>query len=153
FRRELRASGVVLRDENDEPLLDGVSFSLDLPARVALVGPAGSGKEELTLILAGLMSPQGGRVTIDGEDVAALPEAVLGRRIGYVANPTAIFSGTIADNLLYGLRHRPVIELAPEVAEERARYRLESDRSGNAPFDPIADWTDWAAAGLVEPEE
>ena len=150
---DLRAAALVVRDEDGEPLLDGVSFQLSLPTTLAVVGSSGSGKEELTLILAGLLEPHGGRVTIAGQDLHALPEAVLGRRIGYVANPTAIFAGTIFDNLIYGLRHRPLVDPPPAVKAARARALLEARRSGNAPFDSAAEWTDWAAAGVTTEEE
>jgi ABC-type multidrug transport system fused ATPase/permease subunit len=150
---ELRASGLVLKDENNEPILDGLSFRVDLPASIAITGPAGSGKEALTLMLAGLLTPQAGRVLVGGQDLATLPEAVLGRRIAYVGNPTSVFSGTIEDNLLYGLRHRPMRELDPKALEARARARAEAQRSGNAPYDFTAEWVDWEAAGISGPEQ
>lgn len=150
---ELRASGVVVRNEDGEPILDGLSFQVALPTTLAIVGPSGGGKEELTLVLAGLLEPSAGRVTIGGQDLHALPEAVLGRRIGYVANPTAVFAGTIFDNLVYGLRHRPVADPPPAVKAARARVLLEARRSGNAPYDSQAEWIDWAAAGVTSGDE
>lgn len=149
---ELRVSGVTLKDENDEPILDGVGFRADLPTHIVITGPAGSGKEALTLVLAGLLVPESGRVVIGGHDLATLPEAVLGRRISYVGNPTAVFAGSIEDNLIYGLRHRPVRDLDPAAQAARARARAEAQRSGNAPFDIEADWVDWQAAGVAGPE-
>ena len=104
---ELRASDVSLLGEGGEHAPRRHSFAIRLPSHIAIVGPAGSGKEELTLLLAGLLEPTSGRVTVGGLDLYSLPEAVLGRRIGYVGNPTMIFAGTIEDNLLYGLKYRP----------------------------------------------
>ncbi|MFO1068499.1 MAG: ABC transporter transmembrane domain-containing protein [Geminicoccaceae bacterium] len=150
---ELQVSSVVVKDEDGDPLLDGVSFTIPLPSTLALTGPAGGGREELTLVLAGLLLPDSGRILIGGTDVAALPEAVLGRRIAYVAQPTAIFAGSIRDNLLYGLRHRPTGQMDAALEASRARYRLEAVRSGNAVFDPLADWTALADAGLGGPNE
>jgi ABC-type multidrug transport system fused ATPase/permease subunit len=148
---ELRASALVLKDENDEPILDGVTFRAALPTTIAITGPAGSGKEALTLILAGLLAPHAGRVTIGAHDLANLPDAVLGRRIGYVGNPTSVLSGTIELNLLYGLMHRPLVEPPPEIVASRARARAEAGRSGNAPYDVAAEWVDWQAAGIDGP--
>jgi ABC-type multidrug transport system fused ATPase/permease subunit len=147
---ELRAVAVTVRDDNEDPVLDGVSFTLELPSRIAIVGPAGSGKESLTLVLAGLLQPSSGRVLIGGHDLATTPEAVLGRRIAYVGNPTAIFSGTIEDNLVYGLRYRPV--KAQEEPADRARARNESELAGNAPYDIEAEWTHWEAVGIGDAE-
>jgi ABC-type multidrug transport system fused ATPase/permease subunit len=150
---ELRVAGIVVRDDNDDPILDNVSFAVDLPVKLGIVGPAGGGKEELTLVLAGLLTPQMGRVMVGGHEVDKLPEAVTGRRIGYVGLPTAIFGGTIEDNLLYGLRHRPIGELPPELKERRARSRMEALRSGNSPYDFLAYWTDYAMAGIEDPAD
>lgn len=148
---ELRAMGVVIKDDGDDPVLEGVSFTLPLPSRIAIVGPAGSGKEALTLVLAGLLEPQSGRITIGGQDLATMPEAILGRRIAYVGNPTAIFAGTIEDNLVYGLRYRP-LPMAEDLKSSRARALNESALAGNAPYDFLADWTHWEALGIGEGE-
>ena len=59
-------------------------------------------------MLANLLDPDAGRVLINDVELHRLPEAVTGRRITYVGYPAQIFAGTIADNLLFGLRHRPV---------------------------------------------
>lgn len=147
---ELRATGVVVRDDNEDPVLDGVTFSLPLPSRIAIVGPAGSGKEALTLVLAGLLTPQSGRVTIGGIDLATASDAVLGRRIAYVGNPTAIFSGTIEDNLVYGLRYRPAGDLEDAKLSARGRARSEAALAGNAPYDIMSEWTNWQALGLSD---
>ena len=150
FKGELRASSVSLVDDGGLQLLDGVSFSSRLPSHIAITGPNGSGKEELTLVLAGLVEPTSGRVTLNGTDLHAQPEAVLGRKIAYVANPTTVFAGSIAHNLLYGLFHRP---RERDVVDEAARAHWERERreallSGNSPHDPEADWIDAAAAGF-----
>ena len=80
---------------------------------------------------------------------------MLGRRIGYVGNPTMIFAGTIEDNLLYGLMYRPQ-RPRPDGEDALSRYEremLEAERSGNSPHDPQADWVDYVAAGIEGPEE
>ncbi|MFZ1430707.1 MAG: ABC transporter transmembrane domain-containing protein [Geminicoccaceae bacterium] len=155
LRGDLKASDVSLHGDGGEAILDGLSFNVTLPSRIAIIGPAGSGKEELTLVLAGLLEPSGGRVSIDGTDLYSLPESVLGRRIGYVGNPTMVFAGTLEDNLLYGLKYRPQ---RPRVKGDDALSRYEREmheakRSGNSPHDPMADWVDYGAAGIERPEE
>ena len=151
FERELRASYVTVRDDDGAAILDGVSFKVDLPTHLAVVGRSGSGKEELLLCIAGLMEPTSGRVTFDGKDVADLPESVNGRRMAFVGNPSHIFGGTIRDNLLYGLMHRPVREA--EDTGKRAAYLVEAERSGNASLYPGDDWTDFAAVGIGEKDQ
>jgi len=151
----LRASNVTLLSEDGDTLLDGVTFTVDLPCRLALVGPAGSGKEELTLLLANLLEPTSGRVMIGNLDLHKLPEAVTGRQITYVGYPAHIFAGTIADNLFFGLKHRPVhaFEAEGEAVEAYRADRHEAERSGNSPYDVRDDWVDYQAAGAGTPEE
>jgi putative ABC transport system ATP-binding protein len=69
-------------------ILKGVSLGIDRGEAVGLVGPSGSGKSTLLMTMAGLESPDSGRVIVDGTDLAALDEDALarfrGRRIGIV---------------------------------------------------------------------
>ena len=151
----LRLAGVTLLDDGGEPVLDGVELELDLPCRVALIGPAGGGREELTLVLAGLLVPNSGRVLIDDLVLHELPEPLLGRKIAYIGSQPALIAGTIEDNLLYGLKQRPRRLVEPTGADRarRARDRHEALASGNS-ADPVdADWVDWEAAGVRDPAE
>jgi ABC-type multidrug transport system fused ATPase/permease subunit len=154
-RGEMRVANLTVTGEDGEIILDGVDFSVHLPARIALVGPAGSGKEELTMVLSNLLDAASGRVLINGHDVLRLPEAVTGRAMTYVGYPAQIFGGTIADNLFFGLKHRPVRppQLEGALAETHKHELHEAKRSGNSPYDSAADWIDYAALGLSGPEE
>src|SRR5207237_3038719 len=105
---ELLVANLSLAEDDRSRILDGVSFSVSLDQHIAIIGQGGSGKHELALLLARLIRPTSGRITIGGTDLAALPFAVVGRRIGYVAATPYFFSGTLSDNLPLGLRHRPV---------------------------------------------
>lgn len=150
-----KAVAVSHADEQAAPLLEDVAFEIARPCHVGLLGPAGAGKEELALMLAGLLEPQTGRITMAGQEVGRLPEAVLGRRIGFVGSPSAIMSGTIEDNLLYGLMHRPrrPRDIPPEIEEQHRRAVAESIRAGNSPHDPEADWIDYEAIGITTRQE
>jgi hypothetical protein len=149
----LRAQNLTIADESGEPILESLSFEVDLPTRLAIVG-AGGGKEEIALALAGLVEPQHGRICVGAggdTDLSRLPQSVLGRRLAYVGGGAYVFGGTLEDNLLYGLKHRPAGDAAPSGPAGRARERLEAERSGNSPFDPEADWVDWREAGVERP--
>ena len=152
---ELRATNLTLLSEDGEPILDGTSFAVDLPARIAIVGPAGGGKEELTLVLANLLDVDAGRVLIGDHEVQKLAEAITGRRMTYVGYPAQIFSGTIADNLLFGLKHRPIHPppLEDAAAERQRRELAEAEQAGNSTFDSDADWIDYGEAGLDGPAD
>ena len=145
----LTASRIMLEDDAGLKLLDGVSFSFDASSHVAITGPAGGGQEYLGLVLARLVFPTSGKLSIGGRDMALLPEAVTGRRMSYAGSDSILFPRSVRDNLLYGLMHRPLT--LPVIFDENpGREALEQSeirRSGNSVFDLRADWIDYAAAG------
>ena len=150
----IEAGNLTLADA-DVRIVDAASFTIGLNERIAIVGAGGSGKEELAQMLPGLLAPTGGSLKIGPHDVQSLPEALLGRRIAYVGAQTQLFSASIGDNLLYGLKHRPLIDVEYDdaAAVERKREMSESLASGNTTADPGADWIDYAAAGVENREE
>jgi putative ABC transport system ATP-binding protein len=151
---EVVVTNLSLAEDGGSRVIDGISFSVPLDAHVAIIGQGGSGKNELALLLARLIRPTSGRVTIGGVDIATLPIAVTGRRIGYVGATPYLFAGTLRDNLLLGLRHRPVrpTEYDPAAAKRRVAQIYEAQRSGNIDFDLHADWVDYEAAGVADNE-
>lgn len=152
---ELTVANLSLAGDDKSRLVDAVSFTLALDEHVAVIGQSGSGKDELALLLARLAVPSGGRIAIGGVDLAELPLAVVGRRIGYVNATPYLFSGTLRDNLLLGLRHHPVLpaSYSEEAAKKRAKELYEARRSGNIDFDIDADWIDYESAGVANTEE
>ena len=70
--------------------------------RAALVGPSGSGKTTLCNLIPRLYDISSGRLTIDGVDVSDYTLDSLRRSIGIVQQDVYLFSGTVADNILYG---------------------------------------------------
>lgn len=151
YRRELRLSHVGLTTEDDETILEGVTASIKLPARVGVIGSANAGKDELLLMIANLIEPSSGTVKVDDVDLAKLPDSVTGRRSAFVASPASLFSGSIRDNLLFGLKFRPVGDRDP--SGDRASYLLEANRSGNSEYFPDDDWDNFQSVGLTSEEE
>ena len=148
-------SAVSLVDDNDFKLLDGISFTTGVAQHMAIVGPSGSGKEQVAFIVAGLVPPTSGTVRIGGLDVDDMPSAVTGRRITFVGQDVYHFAQSVKQNLLYGLKHKPLDEPDYEGAEkaERQRYLAEAKRSGNPGFDAKADWVDYEVAGATSRED
>jgi putative ABC transport system ATP-binding protein len=151
---EVVVTNLSLAEDSGSRVIDGISFSVPLDAHVAIIGQGGSGKNELALLLARLIRPTSGRIMIGGVDIATLPTAVTGRRIGYVGATPYLFAGTLRDNLLLGLRHRPVrpTKYDPAAAKRRAAETYEARRSGNIDLDLHADWLDYEAAGVADNE-
>jgi len=149
---EIVASALSYLDENDLPLLRAVNFNIPTTAHVAIVGPGGSGMDYLSYILGGLLFPSSGSLRIGGRDLERLPSAVTGRRIGYVGANAYHFFGSLRDNLLYSLKHRPLVEATPDRALS-AEDLVEAQRAGNPAIDINADWIDYAAAGATGAED
>jgi putative ABC transport system ATP-binding protein len=152
---ELAATNLSLAGDDKRRTVDAVNFTLALDEHVAVIGQAGGGKEDLALLMSRLARPSTGRITVGSDDLAQLPLAVVGRRIGYVGATPYLFTGTLRDNLLVGLRHHPVLPptYGEEMAKTRAKELVEARRAGNIDFDIDADWIDYASAGVANAEE
>ncbi|WP_182903333.1 ABC transporter ATP-binding protein [Microbispora sp. H10830] len=105
----------------EEPVLRGVNLLVRPGETVAVVGSTGSGKTTLLTLVARLLDPTGGRVLLDGTDVASLPPEETAGVVGLVPQRPYLFSGTIAGNLRYGRPEATDAELwhALEVAQAR----------------------------------
>ncbi len=149
----LAATRITLEDDAGVKLLDGVSFAFDARSHVVITGPIGGGREYLGLVLARLIFPNGGKLTIGGRDMALLPEAVTGRRISYAGSDSILFARSVRENMLYGLMHRPLTPpvILNEDPKREAMERSEIRRSGNSAFDLRADWIHYTAAGAQGP--
>ncbi len=97
------------------PVLGRVSLHVDADESVALLGPSGTGKSTLLRVVAGLVAPDRGHVSVDGVDVTAVPAHR--RRIGLVFQDAVLFPHRdVADNVGYGLAHLPARDRDEEVA-------------------------------------
>jgi ATP-binding cassette subfamily B protein len=83
-------------------ILKGVSFEVPAGQTLAIVGPSGAGKSTLSRLLFRFYEPQGGRITIDGQDIANVTQTSLRDAIGMVPQDTVLFNDTIAYNIRYG---------------------------------------------------
>jgi len=86
----------------ERPILQGVSFEVPEGRTVAIVGPSGAGKSTISRLLFRFYEPQGGRITIDGQDIAEVRQASLRAAIGMVPQDTVLFNDTIGYNIRYG---------------------------------------------------
>ena len=89
-------------EEDEGPVLRGVSFTIDPGERVAVVGHTGAGKTSIINLLMRFYDPQRGAVLIDGVDVRRLRQQDLRRHIGLVLQDVFLFSGTIENNIRLG---------------------------------------------------
>lgn len=82
-----------------EPALVGVDLTIEPGQMVAITGASGSGKSTILKLAAGLYAPQAGGVGIDGNDLRQLDLGDLRHAIGYVPQRSAVFHGTLAQNM------------------------------------------------------
>ena len=86
----------------DKPLITDLSMVAEPGSTVAIVGPTGAGKTTLVNLVLRFYDLQGGRITLDGVDIASVPRRKLRSEIGMVLQDTWLFGGTIRDNIAYG---------------------------------------------------
>ena len=113
---------VSFRYQPDTPLIDGLSLSVSPGQTVAIVGPTGAGKTTLVNLLMRFYEVRGGRITLDGVDIATMPREELRAHIGMVLQDTWLFGGTIAENIAYGSEgasHEAIVEAAKATHVDR----------------------------------
>ena len=113
----IEARGIVKRF-GDFTALDGVSVDVPSGSLTALLGPSGSGKSTLLRVIAGLETPDEGKVVLAGEDVTRV--APQERGVGFVFQHYAAFKHmTVWENVAFGLkiRRRPRAEVKQRVSE------------------------------------
>ncbi|MEU5108529.1 ABC transporter ATP-binding protein [Streptomyces sp. NPDC021354] len=101
-RGRVEFEDVSFRYEPDRPLIEDLSLAVRPGQTVAIVGPTGAGKTTLVNLLMRFYEVSGGRITLDGVDIAAMSREELRSNIGMVLQDTWLFGGTIADNIAYG---------------------------------------------------
>ncbi len=98
------------------PALAGIELTLARGRPVALVGPSGAGKTTLSQVLLGFLAPTSGRISVDGVDLATLPEAAWRSRIAWLPQRPTLFHGTVLDNIRLG---------QPDADPAQVRWALE----------------------------
>jgi len=152
---DVTAAGLSYSENGIDNRIDHVSLHIATGEHVALVGNGNSGREDLAQLVARLNLPTSGRLEVAGVNFADVHQAVPGRRIAYAAQNAHIFTGTLAHNLYYGLKHRPIHAVVyDEAGEQRAEsMRRDAIASGNSPYDIRANWIDYEAAGVADAAE
>jgi ATP-binding cassette subfamily B protein len=84
------------------PLCDGLSVDIREGERVGLVGRSGSGKTIFVKLVQRLYDVSGGRILIDGQDIAKATQLSLRSRIAIVQQDPVLFHRSLADNIAYG---------------------------------------------------
>ncbi|AIQ27549.1 multidrug ABC transporter ATP-binding protein [Paenibacillus sp. FSL P4-0081] len=83
-------------------ILENISFDVAAGESIALVGPTGAGKTTVVNLISRFYNLTGGRILIDGQDIAGITLKSLRSQMGIMLQDSFIFSGTILDNIRYG---------------------------------------------------
>ncbi len=159
--------------EESATQVDKFNFQIGSHQHSVILSKDGSGGDELTQLLARLLSPTSGSLHIGEADLATLPESVTGRRIGYCSATSRLFNATIRDNLYYGLKHQPIESTdqttsesagdtasdttnesaAQQAAVARRQIIKEARATSNSTQDINADWVDIHQTGATSQAE
>jgi len=102
-------SSLVARDvcfsyARNEPVLKNISFHMKAGDTLAIVGPTGSGKTTLMNLITRFYTPDAGRILINGKDIQSIPSGQLRAIIALVTQDPFLFSETIRENILHGVK-------------------------------------------------
>lgn len=98
---EIRFESVTFAYSRD-PVVTDVDLTVRAGETVAFIGPSGSGKSTLLHLSLGLISPQGGRVLIDGQDLRGIDRRTYRRFVSVVPQEPVLFAATVRENITYG---------------------------------------------------
>jgi putative ABC transport system ATP-binding protein len=147
----LTVSGLTLKDAHGSLVFEDAAFEVSLPARLAILSGGGPSAGLLARVLAGRETGYHGCVKLGDQDLAHLPRSVVSRHVAYCGAEPVLFPGTLRDNLVYGLRVKPLGDSRQDKALWAIRL-AEARRTGN-PVDPLdAPWVDVSIAGVADAE-
>jgi len=118
-------------------VIEGLNLNIRPGEKIGLIGPSGAGKSTLVNLLLRLYDVQGGRILIDGQDIAEVSQASLRAQIGMITQDTSLLHRSIRDNLLYGRPEASEAALLEAVRRARADEFIPqlTDAQGRNGFD------------------
>jgi len=118
-------------------IIGDLNLTIKPGEKIGLIGPSGAGKSTLVNLLLRLYDVEGGRILIDGQNIADVGQESLRARIGMITQDTSLLHRSIRDNLLYGKPDATDAELWEAVHKARAYefIPLLSDAEGRSGFD------------------
>ncbi|MHA7821111.1 MAG: ABCB family ABC transporter ATP-binding protein/permease [Erythrobacter sp.] len=104
----LAFDNVTFSYEEGRTILSGLSFEVPAGSTIAIVGPSGAGKSTIARLLFRFYDPQGGRILIDGQDIAGCRQDSVRAAIGIVPQDSVLFNDTLAYNIAYGAENTSI---------------------------------------------
>ena len=143
LKGDVTLSSVNVRDVDGNLVLEDLNATLPAGQVIGIAAPSEEDRRALAELLTREVLPSAGQVTVAGEDLRDLHQAVLALRVGHVTSRPVLFQGSFGDNVMMPMRHRP-----KGSAGDLARFQA-AQMAGNSadPFD--APWLDPALAGFA----
>jgi ATP-binding cassette subfamily B multidrug efflux pump len=134
---EVRFDDVTFHYGRGEGVFDGLSLTVRPGEKVGLVGPSGAGKSTLVSLLLRLHDLEGGRILIDGQDIARVTQDTLREAVAVVTQDTSLLHRSIRDNIAYGNPEAGdrAIEDAAELAHAQHFIPQLEDHKGRRGYD------------------
>lgn len=102
---KLQLRNVTFADTENTTSIKRISTVVDLGKHLQIIGDNNSGRSDLAGLIARFYQPSSGSILLNGIEMSTLPQSVTGRKISYAGQVSYLFSGTIFDNVVYGLQH------------------------------------------------
>jgi putative ABC transport system ATP-binding protein len=148
---DIQANAISYSEDGLYFSIDNASLKLSLNQHVAAVGLSNSGKDELANLIARLINPSVGIMTLGGQKMTEMPETLTGRRFSYLGQNTYFFNGSVRDNLLYPLKHNPIPDSAPaEEDKQRTEDTRLAAQAGSSIHSLDDNWVDYSAIGVKD---
>ena len=126
----VKTAEIPLPIRTTSPVLKGISFTIPVGSKTAIVGPSGAGKSSLLSLMERFYDPQSGTITVFGHDSTSISRTDLRHYFGYVEQDAPVLAGTIRDNLLIGSPDATDVELIAVLAEVNLSEILDRDPDG-----------------------
>ncbi|NHI00534.1 ABC transporter ATP-binding protein [Oceanimonas sp. MB9] len=136
-RGAIRFEDITFQYGRDEPVIEHFNLNIRPGEKVGLVGRSGAGKSTLVNLLLRLHELEGGRITIDGQDITAVTQHSLRGQIGMVTQDTSLLHRSIRENILYGKPAASEEDLVAASRQAHAHDFIQSleDKDGNRGYD------------------
>ena len=119
-RGEVKFENLQFQYGKGKGVIDGLNLDIKPGEKIGLIGPSGAGKSTLVNLLLRLYDVQGGRITIDDQDISHVAQESLRSNIGMITQDTSLLHRSIRDNLLYGKPNATDAELWEAMRKARA---------------------------------
>jgi ATP-binding cassette subfamily B multidrug efflux pump len=136
-RGEVRFEDVVFSYGGKRRVVDGLNLTIRPGEKIGLVGRSGAGKSTVVNLLLRLYDVEGGRILVDGQDIAGVTQESLRQQVGMVTQDTSLMHRSVRDNIGYGRPGATDAEMlrAAERAEAHDFIGALSDAKGRKGYD------------------